>query len=239
MSAVWNGKELEQQFAAATKASRRPVAVTFLEHAPVNVKNFEGSEPSGCSFWRLAAEGRTFYTVPQNHFNCAVGAYTHNIALSPEREKETEQTLKFMFDLGYVKPEEIPQIPRLSKTPMAILYSPLGEATAVPDVALFSVKPSGAMFLQEAAGRAGVGSGAPALGRPTCMALPASLVHGTITSLGCIGNRVYTGLSDDELYVVLRGKDLTSVAEALKTISSANFALKDYATGRREQLSTI
>jgi uncharacterized protein (DUF169 family) len=239
MSAVWNGKELEQQFAAATKASRRPVAVTFLDQAPTNVKNFEGSEPSGCSFWRLAAEGRTFYTVPQNHFNCAVGAYTHNIALSPEREKETEQTLKFMFELGYVKPEEIPQIPRLSKTPKAILYSPLGEATAVPDVALFSVKPSGAMLLQEAAGRAGVGSGAPTLGRPTCMALPASLLHGTITSLGCIGNRVYTGLSDDELYVVLRGKDLPSVAEALKTIASANFALKDYATGRREQLSTI
>jgi uncharacterized protein (DUF169 family) len=239
MSAVWNGKELEQQFAAATKASSRPVSVTFLDQAPTNVKNFEGSEPSGCSFWRLAAEGRTFYTVPQNHFNCAVGAYTHNIALSPEREKETEQTLKFMFELGYVKPEEIPQIPRLSKTPKAILYSPLGEATAVPDVALFSVKPSGAMLLQEAAGRAGVGSGAPTLGRPTCMALPASLLHGTITSLGCIGNRVYTGLSDDELYVVLRGKDLPSVAEALKTIASANFALKDYATGRREQLSTI
>jgi uncharacterized protein (DUF169 family) len=239
MSAVWNGKELEQQFAAATKASRRPVAVTFLDQAPTNVKNFEGSEPSGCSFWRLAAEGRTFYTVPQNHFNCAVGAYTHNITLSPEREKETEQTLKFMFELGYVKPEEIPQIPRLPKAPKAILYSPLGDATAVPDVALFSVKPSGAMLLQEASGRAGVGSGAPTLGRPTCMALPASLVHGTITSLGCIGNRVYTGLSDDELYVVLRGKDLPSVAEALKTITSANFALKDYASGRREQLSTM
>lgn len=239
MSAFWNGKELEQQFVAATKASRRPVAVTFLDQTPSNVKSFEGSEPSSCSFWRLAAEGRTFYTVPDNHFNCAVGAYTHNLALSPEREKETEQTLKFMFDLGYVKPEEVPQIPRLAKAPKAILYSPLGEATAVPDVVLFSVRPSGAMLLQEAAGRAGVGSGAPIFGRPTCMALPASLALGTITSLGCIGNRVYTGLGDDELYVISRGKDLPVVAEALKTISGANFALKDYATGRREQLSTL
>jgi uncharacterized protein (DUF169 family) len=239
MSSVWNGKELEQQFVAMTKAARRPVAVTFLDQAPANVKNFEGSEPSGCSFWRLAAEGRSFYTVPQNHFNCAVGAYTHNIALSPEREKETEQTLQFMFDLGYVKPEEVPQIPRLPKAPKAVLYSPLGESTAIPDVALFAVKPSGAMLLQEAAGRAGVGSGAPVLGRPTCMALPASLLHGTITSLGCIGNRVYTGLGDDELYVILRGKDLPAVSEALKIISSANFALNDYAKGRREQLSTM
>ncbi len=239
MSTVWKGKELEEQFVALTKAARRPVAVTFLDQAPTNVKNFEGSEPSGCSFWRLAAAGRTFYTVPQNHFNCAVGAYTHNIALSPEREKETEQTLRFMFELGYVKPEEVPQIPRLPKAPKAILYSPLGDSTAIPDVTLFAVKPSGAMLLQEAAGRAGVGSGVPALGRPTCMALPASLLHGTITSLGCIGNRVYTGLGDDELYVILRGMDLPAVSEALKTISSANFALNDYAKGRREQLSTM
>ena len=72
---------------------------------PADVKKFDGTEPSGGSFWRLAAEGKTFYTVPENHFNCAVGAHTHNIELAPEREKEAEQTLKMMFDLGYVKPE--------------------------------------------------------------------------------------------------------------------------------------
>ncbi len=239
MSATWNAKELEQQIAAVTKAARRPVAVTFLEQFPANVNKFEGTEPSSCSFWRLAAGGRTFYTVPANHFNCAVGAYTHNIALSPEREKETEQTLQLMFDLGYVRPQEVPQIPRLAKPPKAILYSPLGEATAVPDVVLFAAKPAGAMLLQEAANRAGVSSGAPALGRPTCMALPASLQQGAITSLGCIGNRVYTGLGEDEMYIVLRGKDVVEVAEALKTIGSANAALHDYAKGRREQLSTL
>jgi uncharacterized protein (DUF169 family) len=95
------------------------------------------------------------------------------------------------------------------------------------------------MLLQEAANRAGVGAGAPALGRPTCMALPASLQHGTITSLGCIGNRVYTGLGEDEMYVVIRGKDLARVVDALQTIGSANVALQKYAEGRREQLSTI
>jgi uncharacterized protein (DUF169 family) len=232
-------KEFEQQIAAVTKATRRPVAVTFLEEAPANVRKFEGTEPSGCSFWRLAAEGRTFYTLPENHFNCAVGAYTHNIALSPEREKETEQTLQLMFDLGYVKPEEVPQIPRLEKAPKAILYAPLGESAGLPDVVLFSVKPAGAMLLQEAANRAGVGSGAPVLGRPTCMALPAALQHGTITSLGCIGNRVYTGLSEEEMYVVLRGRDLATVVDALKTIGSANTALHEYAKGRREQLASL
>jgi uncharacterized protein (DUF169 family) len=236
-SASW--AEIEQQIGAVTKAKRRPVAVTFLDEAPENVINFEGSEPSGCSFWRLAAEGRRFYTVPENHFNCAVGAYTHNIVLSPEREQETQLTLNMMFDLGYVKPEEVPQIPRLAKAPKAILYSPLGGTEGMPDVVLFAVKPAGAMLLQEAATRARVGTGAPTLGRPTCMALPASLQHGAITSLGCIGNRVYTGLGEDEMYVVLRGKDVPAVVEALKTIGEANVALSDYASGRREQLSTL
>lgn len=239
MTATWNAKELEQKFANVIAAGKRAVAVTFLDAPPSSAPQFDGSQPSGCSFWRLAAAGRTFYTVPENHFNCAVGAYTHNISLSPDREKETEQTLKMMFDLGYVKPEEVPQIPRLPKAPKAILYSPLGDAPSVPDVVLFAAKPAGAMLLNEAAHRAGVGVGVPTLGRPTCMALPATLQHGAITSFGCIGNRVYTGLGEDELYVVVRGSDLSRVADALSTITSANSALREYATGRRSQLSSV
>lgn len=238
MHSATNWKELDDHIRRVIKPGRRPVAVTFLDAPPSAVTKFEGTEPSGCSFWRLAAEGRTFYTVPENHFNCAVGAYTHRISLSPEREKETEETLKMMFDLGYVKPEEVPQIPRLAKAPKAVLYSPLGDATATPDVILFACKPAGAMLLQEAANRAGVGTGAPALGRPTCMALPAVLEHGTITSLGCIGNRVYTGLLEDEMYVVVRGTDLPAIARALETIVTANDALKNYANGRRQELAS-
>jgi len=234
---IWN--ELEQKIGTAVKFARRPVAVTFLDSAPSGVAQFSGTEPSGCSFWRLAAGGKTFYTLPENHFNCAVGAYTHNIPLSPERAAETEQTLNMMFDLGYVKPEEVPQIPRLPKTPAAILYAPLGDSPNDPDVVLFACKPSAAMLLNEAAGRAGVASGMPALGRPTCMALPATMAHGSIMSLGCMGNRVYTGLGEDEMYLVLRGSDLQKVADALGVITSANSALQQYATGRRNDLATI
>ena len=239
MNAGTDWKGMEKKIGGVVKLARRPVGVSFLDATPANVKKFDGTEPSGCSFWRLAADGGVFYTVPENHFNCAVGAYTHNIALSPERDKETEQTLKMMFDLGYVRPEEVPQIPRLAKTPAAIVYAPLGEAPVDPDVVLFACKPSAAMLLSEAANRAGIGSGAPAMGRPTCMALPASLQHGAILSLGCMGNRVYTGLGEDEMYFVLRGRDLAAFANALTIITSANDALNKYATGRRSQLATV
>jgi len=84
-------KEVERRIVSVTKSGRRPVAVTFLDGEPADIEKFEDSEPSSCSFWRLAANGRTFYTLPESHFNCAVGAYTHNIPLSADREKETEQ----------------------------------------------------------------------------------------------------------------------------------------------------
>jgi hypothetical protein len=76
------------------------VAVALLDAEPAGVKKFERPRPSGCSCWRLAAEGRTFYTIPE-------------------------------------------------------------------------------------------------------------MQYGAMASLGCIGTRVYTGLDEDEMYVVLRGKDLS------------------------------
>ncbi len=94
------------------------------------------------------------------------------------------------------------------------------------------------MLLNEAAGRAGVGSGSPALGRPTCMALPATLQAGAILSLGCTGNRVYTGLGEDEMYFVVRGKNLAALADALDTITRANSALQQYAQSRRAELAS-
>ena len=70
------------------------------------------------------------------------------------------------------------------------------------------------------------------------MALPAALAHGTVASLGCIGNRVYTGLAEDELYVAVPGAHLSEVADALDVIASANAELTVYAQGRHSQLST-
>ncbi len=229
----------EARFGGPLRLSRRPVSVTFLDSEPSGIERFSGTEPSGCGFWRLAAEGRVFYTLPSDHFNCAVGAYTLNIPLSPEREKETEQTLQMMFGVGYIRPEDVPGIPRLSKTPAAMVFAPLGAAPVAPDVVLFACRPSAAMLLNEAAMRAGSGGALPPLGRPSCMAIPAALAAGTVSSLGCAGNRVYTGLGEDELYVAVPGKDLEKVAAALEIIVSANQAIHDYARGRRTELSTL
>jgi uncharacterized protein (DUF169 family) len=105
-------------------------------------------------------------------------------------------------------------------------------------VVLFTCKVSSAMLLNEASMRAGASSSLPLLGRPSCMALPAALAQGTVSSLGCIGNRVYADLSADELYIVVPGTKLQAVSDALGVITSANTALEEYARGRQASLST-
>lgn len=232
-------KELERRFTERLALERRPVAVTFQDAVPSGIAKFSGSEPAGCSFWRLAAAGSAFYTVPADHFNCAVGSYTHNIQLPPERLPEMETTLRMMFNVGYVRPEEVPSIPRLLKEPAAVVFAPLGDAPVAPSVVLFACKSAAAMLLNEASIRAGASSTLPLLGRPSCMALPAALAHGTVSTLGCVGNRVYTGLGADEMYVVVPGAKLEAVSDALGIIATANATLEEFARGRQASLSTV
>ena len=233
-----NYRSLEQQLTSALGLTRRPIAIAFLETPPPGISKFTGTAPSGCSFWRLASEGRTFFTVPSDHYNCPIGSYTHNIPLPPARAKELEETLGFMAEIGYVRMDEVPGIPVLPKTPAAVVYAPLGDTPVDPDVVLFWGPAARVMLLQEAAIRAGVAARLNTLGRPTCMALPAALAHGMVASTGCVGNRVYTGMEEGELYAAVPGRDLAKLAETAATISSANAKLMEYHETRRQQLTT-
>jgi uncharacterized protein (DUF169 family) len=229
---------IEQQIQQVLQTTRRPVAVAFLDSPPAGVARFKGSQPSSCSFWRLAAGGRSFYTVPADHFNCPVGGYTQN-TLTPDRVPELEQTLALMTGIGYIRMEEIPGVFRLPTTPKAVVYAPLGETPVAPSVVLATGKPGRVMMLAEAATRAGAMANLPLLGRPTCMALPAALQHGAVISAGCIGNRVYTEIGDDELYVALRGTDLESIGAETATILAANQTLTQYHQERRQTLTVL
>jgi uncharacterized protein (DUF169 family) len=59
----------------------------------------------------------------------------------------------------------------------------------------------------------------------------------SMTSLGCIGNRIYTGLDDNELYLAVPGEAIGSVLDALATILSANVELERFHRQRAEALA--
>jgi uncharacterized protein (DUF169 family) len=234
-----NYRALEQQLSSDLGLTRRPVAIAFVDAPPTGVSKFAGSVPSGCSFWRLASEGRVFFTVPGDHYNCPIGSYTHNIPLPSARANELDQTLGLMADIGYVRIDEVPGIAVLPTTPAVIVYAPLGDTPVDPDVVIFMASAASLMLLHEAALSAGVATNFNTLARPTCMAVPAALAGGMVVSSGCVGNRAYTELGQGELYAALAGKHLPRLADKASTIAAANAKLQEYHQACRQQLTVL
>jgi len=126
-------------------------------------------------------------------------------------------------------------VPRLAKTPATAVYAPLGDTPVEPQAVIVTGTPGGLMLLHEAGARIGIPS-TSLMGRPTCMAIPAALTSGIASSLGCVGNRIYTGLEDEEFYSVIRADKLAAIAGEIATIVAANVMLTQY---HRERLATI
>jgi uncharacterized protein (DUF169 family) len=177
----------------------------------------------------------TFYTIPSDQENCALGGRIHNIPLAPERSGEYEKALSMMTNNGYIKMEEILSIPQLKETPKIIVYAPLGDTPVHPDLVIFVVRAMQTMVLQEAALRSGIGLHLSPLGKPACMSLPVALTkQDLITSAGCIGSRVYTDLGDDELYLIVPGRVLQKITDAVQLIAGANVKMIEYHRQQRK-----
>jgi uncharacterized protein (DUF169 family) len=216
-----------------------PVGITFRADAPANVPHVAAAGPSGCSYWKRAAEGQRFYTVASDHYNCPIGSYTHGIDLPPAKMQELQGIVTTMVSLGYIRNEEVPGIPRREERFGVAVYAPLTEGAETPDVVLVRGNARQLMLLEEAALAAGVSGTAPLMGRPTCAAIPLAMkTQQGVSSLGCIGNRVYTELGDDEFYYALPGKHVAAVAGELATIANANRELEQYHQARKQSVAT-
>ena len=214
-----------------------PVAVTFASAAPAGVPRVAKAGPAGCAYWKQAAEGAAFYTEASDHFNCPVGSYTHGVGLPPERAKELEGVVGTMVGLQYIRMEEVGALPRRTEPFKVAVYAPLAEAPVPPDVVLVRGRARQIMLVAEAARAAGLAGDAAAMGRPACAMIPAVLARpGGVTSLGCIGNRVYAGLGDDELYFTIPGARIGDLVERLETVLHANRELEQYHQARRASL---
>lgn len=209
---------------------RRPsVAVKFQESAPADIPRIGDRAASGCSYWKLAADGHSFYTEAADHFGCPIGSHTHGIDLPPETSKELEGLIGTMVELGYIDMDEVAEMPRLERGFGVALYAPTADAQFEPDAVIVAGNAKQMMLLAEAAQAAGIASDTSMVGRPTCAAIPAVLSSGqTATNLGCIGNRVYAELADDELYFVIAGSQLAKVVEKLNVILHANAHLESF-----------
>ncbi len=211
----------------------RPVAIKFQAAAPVGVPRIKAAALSGCTYWRSAAEGHTFFTEASDHYGCPIGSYTHGIDLPEQTAKELEGLVGTMVQLEYLNMSEVPGIPRRGEAFGVAIYAPLTDVAFAPDVVLVSGNAKQMMLLGESAHAAGLDGDASMLGRPTCAAIPAVMQSGrSATNLGCIGNRVYTELPDDEFYFVIAGAQLEAIVAKLVTIVHANSELEKFHRSR-------
>jgi uncharacterized protein (DUF169 family) len=203
-----------------------PVAVLFCSEPPAGVTRIDSAALAGCAYWKIAAEGQVFYTKASDHLGCAVGAYTHGAELGPTQQAELEQVLAMMTGVKYLAMEEIPGIPVRPGKLAYVTYAPLANAPAAPDLVLIRCGARASMLLAEAEHAAGARGATASVMRPACAMLPQVLSSGRAsTSLGCIGNRTYTGLPDDEMWHTLPGAHLDAIVGQLSTIVEANRAV--------------
>jgi len=211
-----------------------PIAIAFRSEPPAGVPHVTHSLAAGCAYWSHASAGHSFYTTADDHYGCPVGAHTHGITLPAERASELQSVVGTMISLHYLREQEVPGIPRRAAPFGVAVYAPLAEATFEPDLVLVRGTPGQLMVLVEAARAAGAFDDAPTMGRPACAMLPHvdSTALG-VASLGCIGNRVYTGLGDHEMYVTLSGRRVLDVVNQLDVMVHANRALEQFHSERR------
>ena len=126
--------------------------------------------------------------------------------------------------------EEVAGIPTLDKASAYISYGPVETAAFSHSFILIAAKPAAAMLIYESALRSGAGAAlANTLGRLACAVLPLANKTGLASlSLGCMGNRTFTGLPDEELYVCIPSGHWGGLVTRLTEIGRANSQMKQF-----------
>lgn len=224
---------ISDMLTASLHLQQPPVAISFADSVPAGVPTHSGRVPAGCRFWEDAAAA-AFATTAADHYRCAIGVYTHNLQPSPEQQTDLMEALKVFADLGYVRAEDLPQIPVLESQPKFVIYSPLSRTPVPPDIVLLFVHANQTLILSEATQQV-EDQVAPAMGRPACAVVPQVMNTGRAAlSLGCCGARAYLDvLSDDVALFAIPGAKLSAYAERIETLSKANAILTQFHQLRR------
>jgi len=233
MRAMNTNQELARQLETMLRLKAPPIALIFSDVPLEGVARVSASAPAGCAYWKRAAQGELFYTTAGDHLGCPIGAFTHGAPLGPDDEKNLMDIVEMMIGVGYLASEEVAQIPKRSTKLAIVTYGPLSLMPREPDVMLVRSAPRAAMLLSEAAHALGVQRQSAPVIRPACAMVPE--VEGSnraTSSFGCIGNRVYTGLPDDEVWFACSGDQITSLVARLTPLAKANEELESFHVAR-------
>jgi uncharacterized protein (DUF169 family) len=225
-----------QELIELLRLEHPPIALCFSEEAPGGVASHQGPVPAGCRFWQEAA-GSTFTTSSSDHELCAIGVHTHNLPTSSAQQKDLMDALKVFADLGYVRPEDIAQIPVLKNPSRFVTYARLDQSPMVADVVILFVGADQTLILSEATQQL-EGQNPPAMGRPACAVVAQVMNSGRpAMSLGCCGARAYLDtFTPSTAIFALPGVKLDAYMERIRTLAKANSVLRQFHQLRKDQV---
>jgi hypothetical protein len=164
--------------------------------------------------------------------------FTHHMPLAtPSQQENLNDSLKVFGDLGYVRPEDSPQIPVLREEAKYVVYAPLASTPLPPAAVLLFANSRQGLAITEAVQQVEPGV-PPALGRPACAVIPQAVNTGKpALSLGCCGARAYLDvLTDDFALWALPGARIADYAGRIKVLADANNILTKFHQLRRNDI---
>jgi uncharacterized protein (DUF169 family) len=210
-----------------------PIAITFSASPVEVVQQFQdampdptpdgrtGRVPAGCVFWMKAVDA-TFNTVPEDHFNCSVGSYTHG--LKTLQDIVGNRDVAALMESGWVDESAVMGIPFITERPGAITYGPLAQTPVDPDVVLLRLNPRSLMILRDAY------PDLPIEGKPQCHIVAIAKEHQNLAaSVGCMLSRVRTGMPNTELTCAIPASRMPEVVERVGSTAKVDATVGRYA----------
>lgn len=210
------GKRLE----SALGLSKPTVAVTFKPDV-TKLKRSTDVVESSCVFWTKALDS-AFYTTPDQHQHCSIGAVTHGYRLAKDTLPGSGLAdIDLLSSVGWIGKSDLLALPSLPlEAQRKIGYAPLDKAPFVPDVVLLFADSQQAALIKEAAPDSKVTV------KPTCQGLPLANEGDVVIGLGCTASRTRSGYPESEIVVTLNAKKLKTFVERLERIAAIDAKVK-------------
>jgi len=196
------------------------VAVSF-EPDVTRLRRSTDAVESSCVFWTKALDD-AFYTTPDQHLHCSVGAVTHGYRAAKDSLPGAGLAdIDLLTSVGWIGSDDILGLPSLPlEARRNIGYAPLDRSPFVPDVVLLFADSQQAALIREAAPDSKVTV------KPTCQGLPLASEGDVVIGLGCTASRTRSGYGESEIVVTLNAKKLRGFVERLEKIAKTDGRVK-------------
>jgi uncharacterized protein (DUF169 family) len=210
------GKRLE----SALGLTKPIVAVSFNPDTTKLRRSTDVVE-SSCVFWAKALDG-AFYTTPDQHLHCSVGAVTHGYRAGKDSLPGAGLAdIDLLTSVGWIGKNDILGLPHLPlEAQRNIGYAPLHNSPFVPDIVLLFTDSQQAALIKEAAPDSKVTV------KPTCQGIPLANEGDVVIGLGCTASRARSGYDESEIVVTLNAKKLASFVDRLEKIAKIDGQVK-------------